>query len=323
VKAAVYTGYGAPDVLQVRDVERPVPKNYEVLIRVRAASVNAVDWRLMRGNPYLLRVMFGLREPRVRPGRDVAGEIEAIGESVTAFRPGDAVFGTCQGAFAEYACAAESRLATKPESVTFEQATSVPFAASIALQGLRKGRIGPDCKVLINGASGGVGSCAVQIAKAVGAEVTGVCSTHNVELVRSLGADRVIDYTRDDFTKGAERYDRIFDCVTNRSLAECRRALRPDGVCIVAGAPRSLSTIGFFVHVIRPTLYSRFVSQQFVTFTARFDKRDLLAIRNLLESGKLTPLIDRRYRLSEIAKAVGYVEAGHARGKVVVYPGPA
>ncbi|HZY97092.1 MAG TPA: NAD(P)-dependent alcohol dehydrogenase [Candidatus Cybelea sp.] len=320
MKAAVYTGYGSPDVLQIRDVEKPVPKNDEVLIRVRAASVNAVDWRLMRGNPYVLRLMVGLRESKIGPGRDVAGEVEAGGASVTEFKPGDSVFGTCHGAFAEYACARESRMAKMPENVTFEQAACVPFAGSIALQGLRKGRIAAGCSVLINGASGGVGSCAVQIAKAFGAEVTGVCSTRNVELVRSLGADHVIDYMREDFTKAAQRYDGIFDCVTNHSLAECRRALRPDGICVVAGAPRSLSTTGFFVHLIKPLLYSRFVSQKFVIFTAKSDKQDLLSIRDLLESGKLTPAIDRRYGLSEIADAVGYVEEGHARGKVVVYP---
>lgn len=320
MKAAVYTGYGSPDVLAVRHVERPTPKSNEVLVRVRAASVNAVDWRIMRGNPYPLRLMFGLRQPKIRPGRDVAGVVEAIGDGVTEFKAGDAVFGTCQGAFAEYACASESRLAPKPENVTFEEAACLPFAATIALQGLRKGQIGAGCATLINGASGGVGSAAVQIAKALGAEVTGVCSTRNLELVRSIGADHVIDYTRDDFTNGARRYDRIFDCVTNHSLAQCRRALRPGGTCVVAGAPKSLSTIGFFIHVIKPSLYSRFVSQNFVVFTAKTDKTDLLSIRKLIESGKLRPVIDRCYSLNEVASAVAYVEQGHARGKVVVTP---
>jgi NADPH:quinone reductase-like Zn-dependent oxidoreductase len=320
VKAAAYTGYGSPDVLQIRDVDRPLPKQNEVLIRVRAASVNAVDWRLMRGNPFVLRFIVGLRASKVSPGRDVAGEVKSVGDRVTEFKPGDEVFGTCQGAFAEYACAPETRLSRKPQNVTFEQAACAPFAASIALQGLRKGELMPGCTILINGASGGVGSCAVQIAKAFGAEVTGVCSTRNVELVRSLGADHVVDYTKDDFTRSDRRYDRIFDCVVNHSLGDCRRALYPGGVCVVVGAPRSLSTVGFLVQLIKPGLYSRFVSQKFVIFSAKSNNQDLLTIRNLLESGRLTPLIDRRYGLSEIAEAVGYVERGHARGKVVVYP---
>jgi NADPH:quinone reductase-like Zn-dependent oxidoreductase len=318
MKAAVYTGYGGPEVLQIQDVAEPEPKAGEVLVRVHAASVNAVDWRLMRGNPFVLRLMFGLRVPKIRPGRDVAGEVVAVGEGVTEFKPGDAVFGTCSGSFAEYACTPQSRLAHKPDNVSFEQAGCVPFAASIALQGLKKGGIASGCKVLVVGASGGIGSCAMQIAKASGAEVTGVCSTQNVELVRSLGADDVIDYTKEDFAKGDRQYDLIFDCVTNRSLTDCGRALRPNGICVVAGAPKSLTTIGFLAHVFKPSIYSLFKSHKFVTFTAKSDKQHLLAVRDLLAAGKLVPPIDRRCSLQQIAEAVGYVEQGHAHGKVVV-----
>jgi NADPH:quinone reductase-like Zn-dependent oxidoreductase len=245
MKAAVYTRYGPPDVVQITDVEKPVPKDHEVLIRVRAASVNPGDWHFMRGAPYFLRIMTGLRKPKVtRLGIDVAGQVEAVGRNVTQFKPGNEVFGACRGAFAEYACTSESSLVTKPNNVTFEQAGSVPVAALTALQGLRnKGQIQPGQKILINGAAGGVGTFAVQIAKWFGAHVTGVCSTRNVEMVRSIGADQVIDYTQEDFTKGTQRYDLMFDSVGNHSLSACRRLLNPKGIYIVNGGPNGQWTV--------------------------------------------------------------------------------
>ena len=232
MKAAIYTNYGPPDVVHVTDVEKPVPKDDEVLIKVRAASVNPLDWRLMKGEPRFLRLFFGLRKPRRgRPGVDVAGEVEAVGRNVTQFKPGDEVFGSCRAAFAEYVCtAAESKIAMKPDNVTFEQAASVNVAGLTALQGLRdKGKIQPGSKVLINGAAGGVGTFAVQIAKSFGADVTGVCSTRNVAMVKSIGANEVIDYTQHDFTTSDQRYDLILDCVGNHSFSACRRVLNPQG----------------------------------------------------------------------------------------------
>ena len=237
MKAAVYSRYGPPDVVQIKDVEKPVPKDDEVLVKVRAASVNPLDCHCIRGTPYSIRIMTGLRQPKgTRPGVDVAGEVEAVGRNVTQFKPGDEVFGGCRGAFAEYVCTSESALVVKPDNVTFEQAASVPVAAFTALQGLRdKGNIQPGQKVLINGAAGGVGTLAVQIAKWLGANVTGVCSTRNVNFVRSLGADEVIDYTREDFTTSGQRYDLFFDCVGKHSFSACRRVLNPEGIYIVVG----------------------------------------------------------------------------------------
>ncbi|HEY6326521.1 MAG TPA: NAD(P)-dependent alcohol dehydrogenase [Candidatus Cybelea sp.] len=296
MKSAVYTGYGGPDVLQVRDVEQPVPGNDGVLIRVRAAAVNAFDWRVMRGSPSILRLMCGLSKPKIRPGRDVAGEIEAIGKNVTRFARGDAVFGTCLGAFAEYACAKASRVALKPPNVTFEQAACIPFAASIALQGLQRGGIAPGLAVLVNGASGGVGTFAVQIAKAFGAEVTAVCSTHNVEMVRSIGADRVIDYTREDFTQGSRRYALIFDGVANYALTAYRRVLKPAGTCVTVGAPGRITSLGMIGLIVKPAFASLARNGRFVALSARY----------------------RRYGLDDVARAVAYAEEGHARGKVAI-----
>ncbi len=316
MKAAVYTRYGPPDVLQIMDVEKPAPKDDEVLIRVRAASINPLDWRIMRGRPYIVRLMFGLR-PRVTPGRDVAGQVESVGRNVTRFKPGDAVFGSCLGALAEYACTSESALATKPDNVTFEQAASVPVAGYTALQGLRdKGRLQAGQRVLINGAAGGVGTFAVQIARSYGADVTGVCSTRNVEMVRSIGADRVIDYTREDFTGQAQRYDQIFDCVGNHSLSACRRVLKPGGIFVIAGGPKDLNTI--LARVLEALVLSRLGSQKFVMFIAKRSQEDLTTIRDLMAAGKVTPVVDRRYSLSDAAEALRYLELGHARGKVVV-----
>jgi NADPH:quinone reductase-like Zn-dependent oxidoreductase len=321
MNAIIYTEYGSPDVLQYTEVERPVPKDDEVLIRVRAASVNPLDWRLMKGVPKVFRILFRLPGPSVtqpgRPGRDVAGRVEAVGRNVTRFKPGDEVFGWCNGALAEYACAAESALVVKPDHVTFEQAASIPVAGLTALQGLRdKGRIQPGQKVVINGAAGGVGTFAVQIARSFGADVAGVCSTRNVDLVRSLGADRVFDYTREEFTKGGQRYDLILDNVGNRSLSACRRVLNPKGRCVIAGAPKELGI--FLARALTAPLLSLFVSQTFGMLIAKLKKEDLTVMCELMEAGKVTPVIDRRYRLSEAREAIRFLAEGHARGKVVI-----
>lgn len=318
MKSAVYTGYGGPEVLQVRDVEQPIPSDDGVLIRVRAAAVNAFDWRVMRGSPSILRLMCGLSKPKIRPGRDVAGEVEAVGKNVTRFARGDAVFGTCLGAFAQYACAKESRIAIKPRNVTFEQAACIPFAASIALQGLRKGGIASGLSVLVNGASGGVGTFAVQIAKTCGAEVTAVCGTRNVEMVRSIGADRVFDYTLEDFTQGSQRYDLIFDGVANHALSAYRCVLKPGGTCVTVGAPGRITSLGMLGLISKPVFASLVPGGKFVALSARFREDDLETIRRLTESGKLTPVIDRRYALDDVAQAVAYLEKGHARGKVAI-----
>jgi NADPH:quinone reductase-like Zn-dependent oxidoreductase len=322
MKAALYSRYGSPDVVQIKDVEKPVPKDNEVLIEVRAASLNPLDWHLMRGQPYIGRLLFGLRKPKdPRLGRDVAGQVEAVGSNVTQFKPGDQVFGMCLGALAEYACASESALVRKPDSVTFEQAASVPVAALTALQGLRdKGKIQPGQKVLINGAAGGVGTMAVQMAKSFGAEVTGVCSTRNVDLVRSIGADHVTDYTREDLTRSGQRYDLFFDLVGNHPLAACRRILSPKGIYIavgVLGAPEGKLT-GPAARLLRTIVVSWFVREKLVVFGARRSKEDLATISEMMESGKITPVIDKRYPLSEAAEAIRYLGRGHARGKVVV-----
>ena len=319
MKAIVYHNYGAPDVLKCEEIEKPTAGDHEVLIKVRAASVNPLDWRFMRGRPYIIRIMSGLRKPKdARTGHDVAGQVEAIGRSVTQFKPGDEVFGSCNGSFAEYACASESELVIKPDNVTFEQAASAPVAAFTALQGLRdKGQIQPGQKVLINGAAGGVGTFAVQIAKWFGADVTGVCSTRNVDMVRSLGADQVIDYTREDFTKRGRRYDLVFDCIGNHSLSACRRVLNSNGAFIIVGGPDG-RWIGPMASPFKAIVLSRFVSQKFVTVMSRSVKDDLTIICELMATGKITPVIDRRYRLSEVPEAIRYLEEGHARGKVVI-----
>lgn len=320
MKAAVYTRYGPPDVVQVIDVEKPVPKDDEVLIEVRAASVNPLDWHFMRGEPYLIRLMAGLRKPKVtRLGVDVAGQVDAVGKNVTRFKPGDEVFGSCRGAFAEYACTSESILVTKPGNVTFEQAAATPVAAYTALQGLRdKGHIQAGHRVLINGAAGGVGTFAVQIAKWFGADVTGVCSTRNVEMVRSLGADHVLDYTREDFTKSRQCYDVILDCMGNHSLSAYRRILSPKGVHIAAGGPAGRWMIRFMARSITAPLLSRLVGQNFLSLLAKNSTEDLTLMHDLMKAGKVTPVIDRHYKLSEVPEAIRYLEQGHARGKVVI-----
>ena len=317
MNAIVYRRYGSPDVLECDEIEKPTPRDDEVLIKVRAASVNPLDRHIMRGRPFLLRMAFGLRKPRTRPGRDVAGQVEAVGRNVKQFKPGDEVFGACRGSLAEYACTRESALVTKPNNMTFEQAASVPVAGLTALQGLRdKGKIRPGQKVLINGAGGGVGTFAVQIAKSFGADVTGVCSTGKVDMVRSIGADRVIDYTQEDFTNGTQRYDLIFDLMATHSLPAYRRVLNPNGICVLAGGPTKVWSI--LISAFEVLVLSRFVSQKFVMFVAKLSKEDLTTLRELMETGKVTPVIDRRYRLSEVPEAIRYLEEGHARGKVVI-----
>jgi NADPH:quinone reductase-like Zn-dependent oxidoreductase len=320
MKAIVYHNSGSAEVLKLQEIEKPGPKDDEVLIKVRAASVNPLDYHLFR-HAFLRRVISAVTKEKItRPGRDVAGQVEAVGRYVTQFKPGDQVFGACTGAFAEYACARESALATKPTNVSFERAASVPVAGLTALQGLRdKGQIQPGQKVLINGAAGGVGTFAVQIAKAFGAKVTGVCSTRNVEMVRSIGADTVIDYTRQDFTSNGQHYEVIFDLVANHSFSEHRRALTPKGIYIGVGVlALHGSMIGILTSRITELVLSPFVSQKFMSFIAKLNQKDLTAIGALIEEGKVTPVIDRRYSLSEADEAVRYLEEGHARGKVVI-----
>jgi NADPH:quinone reductase-like Zn-dependent oxidoreductase len=322
MKAIVYCDYGTADVLKLMDIPKPVPNDNQVLIKVRAASVNPYDWHFVRGTPYVMRLETGLRKPKVtRIGVDCAGTVEAVGKNITQFKPGDEVFGGKTGAFAEYVCGSERGLALKPASITFEQAGSVQIAGLTALQALRdKGKVQPGQKILINGASGGVGTFAVQIAKSFGAHVTGVCSTRNVDLVRSLGADHVIDYTKEDFAKGAERYDVILDNVPNHSLSECRRVLTPNGkyVMIGGGGPNDQGLIGVMLRPIKAMLLSPFVSQQMGMMMAKLDKKDLTVLADLMQAGKVTPVIDRRYKLSEVPAAIRYLEEGHARGKVII-----
>ena len=326
MKAAVYNSYGPPDVVQIKDVEKPVPKDNEVLIKVHAASVNPLDWHFMRGTPYIVRIMAGLRKPKnTRPGVDVAGQVEAVGKNVTQFKSGDAVFGTCRGSFAEYACTTESALVIKPDNMTFEQAASVPIAAFTALQGLRHSGFGdeeqiqPGQKVLINGAAGGVGTFAVQIAKSLGASVTGICSTRNVDMVRSLGADNVIDYTQEDFTNNGEQYNLFFDCIGNHSLLACSRVLKPRGIYIPVGGESGRWMIRPLVRSITALVLSRFIGKKLVPFfLAKSCKEDLMIVHELMKAGKVKPVIDRRYSLSEVPEAIRYLEEGHARGKVII-----
>ena len=319
MKAIVYRNYGSPDVLRLEEVEKPIPAGNEVLIKVHASSVNPYDWHFMRGLPYPIRLFAGLGSPKViRLGADVAGVVEAVGSSVKQFKPGDAIFGNGQGAFAEYVCAPESTLGLKPESRSFEQAASLPIAACTALQGLRdKGHIRAGHHVLVNGASGGMGTFAVQIAKSYSAVVTGVCSARNVEIVRSIGADHVIDYNRDDFTRGAERYDLILDAVGNRPLPALKRVLNPNGVIVMAGGIAGRWMVG----VLSRSFQARWLSfgdRKFIGMLAKIGREDLAILHDLMETGRITPVIDRRYTLSEVPDAIRYVEEGHARGKVVI-----
>jgi NADPH:quinone reductase-like Zn-dependent oxidoreductase len=309
VKAVVQHKYGSPDVLALEEVDKPVAGDDGVLVRVRAAAVNPLDWHDMRGLPYFLRIGSGLLEPKsgVR-GVDVAGRVEAVGKNVTQFRPGDEVFGLCRGAFAEYVCGAENRLLPKPANLTFEQAAAVPVAALTALQSLRdRGRIQAGQRVLIVGASGGVGTFAVQVAKSLGAEVTGVCSTRNVDMVRSIGADHVIDYTQEDFTQTGQRYDLIVDMAGTHTLSDCRRALAPRGTYVVVGG-RSGRWLTGPDRFIKALVLSLFVSQRMVPFVTAANKEDLVFLKDLIEAGRVTPVIDRSYRLSEAPEAIRYLE---------------
>jgi len=323
MKAVRFCEYGSPDVLKFEDVEKPVPNDDQVLIKVRAASLNFIDPGVMRG-PWPLRLMSGLRKPeKTGLGNDLAGQVEAVGKNVTLFKAGDEVFGVGRPTLAEYACARERALVIKPANVTFEQAGSVAWAGFTALQGLRQGNIQPGQKVLINGATGGVGTLAVQIAKSFGAEVTGVCSTGKVDLVRSIGADHVIDYTKEDFTKGDQRYDVIFDNVCNHSLAERRRVLNPKGICVLAGmggaGVKGSEAIGRIAgNLFGARALSAFSDQKFAQYRTRTNKQDLIILGDLIQAGKIKPVIDRTYKLSDAADALRYLDEGHARGKIII-----
>jgi len=318
MRAAVYTRWGSADVLRIVDLPKPVPGDDEVLVRVRAASINAPDWRIMRGKPYIIRLFFGLRKPKIRSGTDFAGEVEAVGKDVMGVKPGNMVFGAGRGAFAEYVCTRSSRITPKPDTVTCEQAAAIPVAGLTALQGLRNiGKLRAGQSVLINGASGGVGTFAVQIAKAFDASVTAVCSTPHVELMRSIGADHIIDYTKEDFTKGRERYDLIFDVAGNHSLSQLRRVLNDPGIGVLVGAPKSVSLF-HILWVLAGSVVSRFGSRKFIGILAKARQADLKTLGELVEDKIVTPVIDRQYALSEIVEAMTYVDRGHAQGKVVI-----
>jgi len=322
MKAIVYAQYGSPDVLQLREVARPAPKEDEVLIRVHAASVNAADWHYLRGAPFLFRLETGFPKPKnTFLGADVAGRVEAVGRNVTQFQPGDEVFGDLsesgRGTFAEYVCASENALALKPANISFEEAAAVPMAAVVALQGLRAGKIQRGQKVLVNGASGGVGTFAVQIAKAFGAEVTAVCSTMKLDLVRSIGADHVIDYTQEDFTRNRQQYDLILAVNGYRSISDYKRALSPTGTYVMSGGDTAQMMEAMFLGL----WMSRKGSRKMGNLAAKPSQKDLIFVKELLETGKLVPFIDRCYPLSEVADALRYLEEGHAQGKIVITVG--
>ena len=319
MRAIVHERYGRPDVLEFREVEKPAIEDDRVLVRVHASSVNPVEWYGVTG-PYFARVGSGLRRPKdMSVGADLAGRVEAVGPGVKGFQPGEEVYGTSGGSWAEYASAREERLAPKPANLSFEEAAAVPVAGVTALQALRdKGRLQAGQKVLINGASGGVGTFAVQIAKSFGAEVTGVCSTRNMERVRSLGADHVVDYTKEDFTKLGECHDLMLDVAGNRSFLAYRRVLTPEATVVVVGGPMTYRGLGPLPHMAGTILKSRGRSQTVTFFVAEVTTDDLNSLRELLESGKVSPVIDRTYPLSEAPEALTYLGEGHARGKVVI-----
>jgi NADPH:quinone reductase-like Zn-dependent oxidoreductase len=317
MKAIAYTKYGPPDVLQLQERDKPTPQSNEVLVRVRASSVNALDWRQFSLSPLFVRLLRGgLRHPQDTSfGVDIAGHVEAVGAAVTQFRPGDEVFGFSKGAFAEYVCTGEERLAVKPANASFAAAAAVPLAALTALQGLRDhGHIQPGQRVLISGAGGGVGTFAVQLAKHFGAEVTAVCSTQNVDRVRSIGADHVIDYTKEDFTRSGRRYDLVAAVNGNHSLLEYRRALSANGICVVLGGAMAQ----FLPVIFLGPLFSRFGQRKFRAMMTRPNQQDLLLLKQLLEAGTVAPVIDREYPLAEVPDAIRYLVGGHARGKVVI-----
>ncbi len=319
MKAIVYTKYGPPDVLRLKEVEKPAPKDNEVLVRVHATSVNYSDWAFVRGKPLLVRLVSGLLKPKRILGADIAGRVEAVGRNVKQFQPGDEVFGDISGCgwggFAEYVSVAENALAPKPANSTFKEAAAVPQAAVVALQGLRnKGKIQPGQKVLINGASGGIGTFAVQIAKSFGAEVTGVCGTRNLEMVRSIGADKTIDYTREDFVNNEQRYDLVLATVGYRSIFDYKRALNPRGIYVMTGG--SMKQI-MQANLLGPAI-SKAGGKKLVALSHKPNRNDLVFMKELLEAGKVVPVIDRCYPLSQIAEALSYYGEGHAQGKVVI-----
>src|SRR5918993_3212052 len=321
MKAIVQEKYGSADVLELRDVEKPQPEDDEVLIRVHAAGVDPGVWHLMTGRPYLVRAMgFGLRRPKIRVrGTDAAGIVEATGKNVVRLKPGDSVYGTCDGSFAEYACAKAERFAPKPSNLSFKQAAAVPVSGVTALHGLRDaGKLQPEQKVLIIGAAGGVGTYAVQLAKAFGAVVTGVCSTSKAELVRAIGAEEVIDYTREDFTGGTRRFDLILDTAGRRPLSQVRQALTPQGTLVIVGGEGGDRWLGGFQRQIFAPVRSLFTEQKVMGLISKERQQDLLTLKGLIEAGELTPVIDRTYPLSEAPQAIGFLEQGHARGKVVL-----
>jgi len=317
MKAIVYTEYGSPDVLQFKDVEKPTPKDDEVLIKVHAASVNAYDWHFLTADIFLIRLMGGglLKPKYTRLGADIAGRVETVGRNVKQFRPGDEVFGMVKGGFAEYACAPESALVLKPVNTSFDEAAAIPMAAITALQGLRdEGQIQAGQKVLINGASGGVGTFAVQVAKSFGAEVTAVCSPRNLDQARLIGADHVIDYTEEDFTKNGQQYDLVFAANGYHSLSAYKRALTPKGIYIMAGG----SMAQIFQSMLMGSMMSETGGRKMAGVSAKRNQKDLAFLKELVEAGKVVPVIDRRYPLSEAAEALRYLGAGHAKGKVVI-----
>jgi NADPH:quinone reductase-like Zn-dependent oxidoreductase len=322
MKAVVQGTYGPADVLELREIDKPVVGDDELLVRVHAAGVDPGVWHLMTGLPYLVRVMgYGLRTPKVGiRGRDVAGRVETVGTNVTRFRPGEEVFGIGEGSFAEYVCARADRLAPKPANLTFEQAAAVPISGLTALQALRdRGKVQPGQQVLIIGAAGGVGSFAVQLAKAFGAAVTGVCSTTKVDLVRAIGADQVIDYTREDVADGARRWDLIVDTAGRRPLSQLRRALAPRGTLVIVGGEGGGRWLGGFDRqILRAPILSALVRQRLRPLVSKERSEDLVVLRELIEAGKVTPVIDRTYSLSEVPEAIRYLQAGHARGKIVI-----
>ena len=320
MQAITYRRYGPPDVLQLEEIPIPIPADNDVLIKVRAASVNPFDYHFMRGTPYGVRIIAGLSKPKLpQLGADVAGDVEAVGAKVNTFKPGDQVFGMARGAFAEYACASESKLAVKPENISFDQAASVPIAACTALLGLReKGHIQPGHQVLVNGAAGGVGTFAVQIAKAFGAHVTGVTSTRNLDLVRSIGADCVIDYTQQNFTEHSDQYDLILDAVGNHPLSALKRVLKPNGICVGAGGPTDDWMLRPIAQALHSLLVSTISDRKFVGVLGNTSTANLTTIAELMQAGKVTPVIDRYYPLSQVPEAIRYLEVGHARGKVII-----
>ena len=317
MKAIVYTKYGSPDVLQLKDVEQPTPKDDEVLIKIRAASVNAYDWHFLTADIFLIRLMGGglLKPKDSRLGADVAGRIETVGRNVKQFQPGDEVFGMVKGGFAEYASAPQSALWLKPVNTSFDEAAAIPMAAITALQGLRdEGHIQAGQKVLINGASGGVGTFAVQIAKSFDTEVTAVCSTRNLEQARSIGADHVIDYTKEDFTKNGQQYDLVFAANGYHSLSDYKRALTPKGIYVMAGGTMAQ----IFQSMLMGSMMSETGGRKMGGVSAKQSQNDLVSIKELFEAGKVKSVIDRRYPLSEAAEALRYLGEGHARGKIVI-----